>query len=321
MSAITHLEASDYGITRSMAAKGDRRICAVFSTIGDREADLIHDKILLLSKSLTGFIDRIIVSHRRIDPLVPDQTEQRAREAWDRTEVILCHDVKVPDMGEEKGKGADMRRALYHIRRSGEETGDPGAMVVVFLDADVTPEHFGPHFVLGLAGPVLEGYDFAKAGFHRAMGRVKKFVAQPLFSSVRHKKLDLLSGFSYPLSGEVAGTMDFFTGVPFWQIYGIETGIDIDACMGDWRIADVNLGLYDHEHSDDSAIQRMAFGVIRTWLIQLADHGILELKDGASISDVFAASFIDQKGNRGSMEHLLREIKYRPLDEITGKKA
>jgi hypothetical protein len=313
---VTHLHADHYGRDRFLSLKGDRAVYAVFSTIGEREADLVHRKIALLREELDGCLDGIFLSHRRRNIHHGDLTESRAMEAWDGTVLLLGHETRVPDMGDERGKGADMRRALYRINLQHRRGKSERDIVIVFLDADVVTGYFGAHFVLGLAGPVLEGYDFAKAGFHRAMGRVKKFVAQPLFSAISHPRLDMLRELSYPLSGEAAGTLAFFNSVNFWQMYGVETGINIDSCMGGRRIADVNLGHYDHEHHDDPAIQMMAFGVIRTYLTRLIDHGILELKDGARISDVFAATSIDRHGDRERIEHSLDEIRYRPLRSV-----
>ncbi len=230
--------------------------------------------------------------------------------------VILVNNVRVPDMESERGKGADMRRALYHINRHHLMGADPADVIIVFLDADASPEYFGSHFVLGLAGALLDGNDFAKAGFWRAMGRANRFAAQPLFSVIEKDELDMLSGLSYPLSGEAAGTLDFFNRVHFWQRYGVETGINMDACMGPYRVADVNLGLYDHEHHDETAIQKMSFGVMRTYLKQLVDYGVISLGPGARISDSFRLSWIDEDGLRRTVSIDLEERKYHPLSDI-----
>jgi glucosyl-3-phosphoglycerate synthase len=187
---------------------------------------------------------------------------------------------------------------------------------VVFLDTDVVTEHFGSHFVLGLSGAVLSGFDFAKASFWRAMGRVKKFVAQPLFSVIQHPVVSELRNMAYPLSGEVAGTLEFFNSVHFWQMYGVETGINVDSLMMNFRVADVNLGLYDHEHHGDLNIQKMSFGIMRTFLTQLESYGVIEFKDGAEISSNFKASRIDEQGNREKLDFDLSELKYEPLKKI-----
>ncbi|HSV96564.1 MAG TPA: hypothetical protein VLM75_06480 [Spirochaetota bacterium] len=315
MKNIIKLESTDYSPEKIASLKKSSEICVVFSTFGEREAELIHHKITLLRKEAGDLIDRIILSHRRKND-ADDKTERRAKEAWSGVEIVPCNSLSVPDMGLERGKGADMRRTLYAIGTGPDRITNPRDTVIVFLDADVLTRNFNAHFVYGLAGAVLEGCDFAKASFWRGQGRVKKFVAQPLFSSIDHPALRDLRSLAYPLSGEVAGTFDFFRSVSFWQMYGVETGINIDACFGDYRVADVNLGLYDHDHHGDEIIQKMAFGIIRTYLLQLIDYGIIELKDGAEINDRLEASYIDERGGRKVIDHDLREIKYRPLREI-----
>ncbi len=315
MAEIVTCEASFFTVKKVASLKGNKKLFIVFSTLGEREADLIHGKISLLGREAGGVIDRIILSHRRMGS-GEDLAEKRARGAWDGVTVVVNNSVTVPDMGQEKGKGADMRRCLYWINTRGKAGVPPEDIIVVFLDADVHAEYFGVHFVLGLAGAVLSGSDFAKASFWRAMGRVKKYLAQPLYSVIEHPALEPLTRLSYPLSGEVAGTLDFFNGARFWQRYGVETGIIMDACAQGRRIADVNLGLYDHHHHDDEAIQRMAFGIIRTYLLQLEDYGLLELKDGARVGDIFRAAFIDETGARRDIRAELGERRYGPLADV-----
>ncbi|MCP4129543.1 MAG: hypothetical protein GY754_00880 [bacterium] len=319
MEIIKYFDSTEFTAKRLIAMKRETRkqIYVVFSTLGEREAELIYDKITLLRLELVEFIDKIFLSHRRAgDPEKEELTEQKAKKADPAVEIINCNSYNPPDMESERGKGADMRRTLYYINQNLEESVSPDDVILVFLDADVVPEHFGAHFVLGLSGAIMEGYDFSKASFWREMGRVKKFVAQPIFSIIDHPDLDKLKDFAYPLSGEVGGTLHFFNSVCFWQIYGVETGINIDSCVGSYQVADINLGLYDHEHHGDLNIQKMAFGIMRTYLTQLRDYGIIELKQGAKISDTFKAAMIDEKGNRESMEFDLTEKKYSPLKEI-----
>ena len=315
MSVIDHFEASDFSIETVRELKGERKIFVVFSTCGEREADLIHDKVQLLREEAGSIIDTIFLSHRRRGGDM-DLTERRALEADPSLRVLLNNDSCPPDMDDETGKGSDMRRALFQMNLEYVNGTGPADIIVVFLDSDVLPEYFGVHFVTGLAGPVLNGYDFAKASFWRAMGRVKKFVAQPLFSLIDHPRIARLTDLAYPLSGEVAGTLAFFNSVNFWQLYGIETGINIDTCFGPHRIADINLGLYDHRHQSDLNIQKMSFGIIRTFFLQLIDNGILRLEDGAKVSDVFRANFIDGDGTRKHMEFDLTERKYQPLNNV-----
>ncbi len=315
MKTITRYDSSEFTKDNLLDLKGKRKIIIVFSTFGEREARLIFDKIRLLRSELGDYIDRILISHRRSGNS-EDETERKAREAWEGSEVLVCNECSVPDMGDEVGKGADMRRAVYHVNNNAAKCGDPRETVLVFLDADVVTKYFGSHFVLALSGALLRGHDFARASFWRELGRIKKFVAQPLMSVIDHPDLKRITDFHYPLSGEAAGTLEFFNAVHFWQRYGVETGINVDTCMGDYRVADVNLGLYDHEHHRDLDIQKMAFGIIRTYLTQLRDYGIIQLGSNAFISDTFRVSFIDEEGERRHFEFDLSEKKYAPLKEI-----
>lgn len=311
--SIKFYDSSYFSLQKVSSLKKDKKIYIIFSTYGIREEELIFDKVSLLKSGIGCIIDKIFLSHRRMDITADEITEYRAREADPDLDVIISNSIAVPDMEEEKGKGADMRRALYYINKNFRGSADGKDIIIVFLDTDVVTEYFGVHFVLGLAGAVLEGSDFAKASFWREMGRVKKYVARPLFSLISHPALEKLSDFAYPLSGEVAGTLDFFNSVNFWQLYGVETGINLDACFGNYKISDVNLGLYDHKHHDDAVIQKMSFGVIRTFFLQLIEKGIIELKDNAFISDFMKDSYIDENGKRNRIEYGLNEKKYKPL--------
>jgi hypothetical protein len=242
-------------------------------------------------------------------------TEQRVKAILPVTDLFLSSDTGVPDMGSEPGKGADMRRTLYRLNME-EADSDPGKVIVVFLDSDVVPEFFGAHFVTSLAGAVLRGADFAKAGFWREMGRVKKYAAQPLFSLISHPRLERIKDFSYPLSGECAGTLQFFNSVSFWQRYGIETGILIDALMGDWTASDVNLGLYDHEHHNDSFIQKMSFGVMRAFFKSLERYGLIDFSEESGVSDILRYSYVSSSGERCSVEENCSEFFYQPLSSV-----
>ena len=62
-------------------------------------------------------------------------------------------------MGDERGKGADMRRALFTINKSFAETSSRKDIVIVFLDSDVLPGYFGEHFVFDFATDGITGQD------------------------------------------------------------------------------------------------------------------------------------------------------------------
>jgi len=312
---IIKYNSGDFSAAESIQKKDGRRIIVVFSTLGEREADSVCEKIEVLKSLPSGFIDRIAVNHRRCSG-EEERTERNIKSLYPDVDLFLSGGISVPDMGAEPGKGADMRRTLYRLNAVHGELIRADKIIVVFLDADVLPEYFGTHFVAALAGAVLAGADFAKAGFWREMGRVKKFAAQPVFSLISHAALKRLSDFSYPLSGESAGTLHFFNSVFFWQRYGVETGLVIDALMGNYSVADVNLGLYDHEHHGDLFIQKMSFGVMRAFFKSLERYGIISFSEDASISDIIKYSFIDDKGERQRIEERFEEKLYEPLNSL-----
>ncbi|MCL1833174.1 MAG: hypothetical protein FWG49_01605 [Leptospirales bacterium] len=315
MKGIVKYRHTDFSIDEFLRLKDNKKVFVVFSTFGEREAALIAEKIGVLKKLPGGVIDKIIVNHRRMGE-VSDKTEKVISQLYSDVDIMVSNSILVPDMNNESGKGADMRRTIYRINKEYLKGISSEDIIVVFLDADVLSEFFGSHFVLGLAGGVLKGADYAKGGFWRDMGRVKKFVAQPLFSIIDHPSLKILTEFSYPLSGEYAGTLNFFNSVQFWQMYGVETGILIDASMGEYLLADINLGLYDHEHRDDINIQKMSFGILRTYFRSLVDYGIININQGAAISNIFSAEYIDSNSKRVFFRENLNEIKYQPLKNI-----
>ncbi|MDA3900782.1 MAG: hypothetical protein PF637_09725 [Spirochaetes bacterium] len=318
-----YYNASDYNIEELSQIK--RNKCAViFSTYGEREADLLCEKIDILKHECSSLLDHIIVSHRRTSETceTPDKTESMVLKQFPDVRLLLCNSYTVSDMGNEAGKGADMRRALHYCITELDFCVDD---CIVYLDADVSSCSFNSSFFYALAAPVLTGTaDFSKASFYREMGRVRKFVAQPLFSIIEHELLSGLSDFGYPLSGEVAGNVGFFTTMQYWQLYGVETGIDFDAVINQARIADVNLGYYDHIHSSDESIQKMCFGIMRTYFKKLEEYGFIELKRGAKVADLFRSSMIDNTNNRKKQELALNEKSYQPLNmvcNINGKKS
>ncbi len=64
MKSIVQLDSRDYSPGKISSLKKAREVCVVFSTFGEREADLIHHKIALLREEAGDLVDRIILSHR-----------------------------------------------------------------------------------------------------------------------------------------------------------------------------------------------------------------------------------------------------------------
>lgn len=319
MSNVTRHDSSFFNTEKLKSIKQNNLIYVVFSTLGERETDLLKEKLLMLKPYLGNLIDKIFISHRREDNISStenDSTLRIALEAIPEINIVDCASTELPDMNSESGKGADMRRTLYKIALENEKLHPDSDPVIVFLDSDTDINFFSLDYPISLACAVVAGKDFAKAGFWRKMGRAKKFTAQPLFSSIDHPSLRNLGRFTYPLSGECAARLSFFISIPFVQKYGIETSMLMDVCAGNYDVADVNLGIYDHQHRDDIGVQKISFGIIRTFLSKCEQLGLIELKNGAVISNFLRASYIDNEGNLSGINNDLSEKEYPPLRSI-----
>ena len=157
-----------------------------------------------------------------------------------------------------RGKGDAMRRALPQLE--GE--------LVVFLDADAPST--GPHYATGLLGPLVSGEaDFVKAFYRRPLGddpdgggRVNHLMARPALRVFFPE----LAGVRQPLAGEVAARRDLLERLPFADGYAVEIAMLIDAwrAVGLDRLAQVDLGVMEHEHQPLHALTDMAETVLRT---------------------------------------------------------
>ena len=142
-----------------------------------------------------GLLDEVVV----VDSLSTDRTAEVARGAG--ADVVAVGDVH-PELPARPGKGEAMWRSLLAT------TGD----LVAFCDADVLDA--GPHYALGLLGPMLLDPDVAlvKGFYQRPIvsaddvleehgGRVTELTARPFLNLFRPE----LAQFVQPLAGEWAG--------------------------------------------------------------------------------------------------------------------
>ena len=105
-----------------------------------------------------------------------DRTAEVAKAAG--ATVVACSDV-LTHLGNQPGKGETLWKSLY------VSTGD----IVVWCDSDVA--NFGPHFIVGLLGPLLTdpSVGYCKGFYHRPVGadqrgggRTTELVARPLIA-------------------------------------------------------------------------------------------------------------------------------------------
>lgn len=197
-----------------------------------------------------GLVDQVIV--------VDDSRDETAQLAADAGAEVHDQSSLRAEYGPVRGKGDAMWRALSVV------TGD----LVVFLDADT--EDFGPHFVTGLLGPLLQAdrrTQFVKATYGRPWraaqttlpeggGRVTELTARPLL----RRCYPALSGLRQPLAGEIAATRELLEALPFRTGYGVDAALLIDAlgAVGPAALAQADLGTRQNRHQPLHALHDMA---------------------------------------------------------------
>jgi glucosyl-3-phosphoglycerate synthase len=217
--------------------------------------------------SLESLVDQVLV----VDAASEDRTAEIAEHAG--AEVRQQADL-VPDLGPVLGKGDAMYRSLAAVR------GD----LVVFIDADT--RDFQPHFVTGLAGPLIAADEvrFVKGAYRRPFvtggvevpdggGRVSQLTARPLLSAFYPD----LAALRQPLAGEVAAPRDVLERLPFATGYAVETAmlLDVREMVGAGAIAQVDIGERRNFHQPLEALRPMADTVLATVCERLRREGRL----------------------------------------------
>jgi glucosyl-3-phosphoglycerate synthase len=259
---VGHFAAGAFPAGRVAALRRGRRVSVVIPA-RDEEAT-IGTVVSVIRRCLVEeapVVDELVV----VDDGSTDATAAVATAAG--ATVVAAAEI-LPEYGTEGGKGQAMWRGLHAT------TGD----VVAFCDADI--RGFGPHFVLGVVGPLLEepGAGFVKAFYRRPYegragegGRVTELAARPLVAML----FPHLAGIVQPLAGECAGHRDVLESVPFVGGYGVDLGllIDISARYGPDAIAQCDLGERVHRNRPLAELSPQALAI---WQVGLARAGLAD---------------------------------------------
>lgn len=217
--------------------------------------------------SLEGLVDQVLVVDADSDDGSAEIAQRAGAEVRRQAELV-------PDLGPVLGKGDALYRSLAAAR------GD----LVMFIDADT--RDFQPHFVTGLAGPLIaeEGVRFVKGAYRRPFvtngmevpdggGRVSQLTARPLLSAFYPDLADLRQ----PLAGEVAAPRELFERLHFATGYAIETAmlLDVREMVGAGAIAQVDIGERRNFHQPLEALRPMADTVLATVCERLRREGRL----------------------------------------------
>lgn len=232
---------------------------------------------------VVGTIRRTLVEeHRIVDEIVVvdgGSTDETAAVAAAAGATVVDQRGAVPklpaDAAEPTGKGDALWRGL--LATSGE--------LVCFVDADVHDP--GPELVAGPLAPLLlsPGVGLVKAAYDRPRrtasgvlprggGRVTEILGRPLLAAF-WPELDFVV---QPLAGEYAGRRDVLEQLPFVAGYGVEIGLLVDVAdlLGPEGIAQVDLGVREHDHQPLAALGVMAAEILTVALRRAQHQGRLD---------------------------------------------
>ena len=273
----------------------------------NEEKTIGKEVVLFKSELMTRYplLDEIAV----IDSGSTDKTREVA--ASFGADVYLASHI-LPEMGERKGKGENLWKALYQLK------GD----IIIYIDADIKNIH--PRFAYGLVAPIIYHPEikYVKAFYDRPLvftqgirpsggGRVTEILVRPIFSLFFPE----LTAIIQPLSGEYAVRREVLERIPFPVGYGVETShlIDVYHRWGLSAFAQTDLDRRVHRNQETRALGKMAFGILQTILNRMKSLGIItDLPEVTPVLRQFQAhdSYYEQ------VEFEIREFERPPMIEV-----
>jgi len=273
----TSAEFADLSALVAQKRKHDVRISVALPTLNE-EATIGRVIQVIKGRLMDRYplVDELVV----IDSSSTDRTRDIARELG---VPVHIHQEVLPEVGPGRGKGEALWKSLAVT------TGD----IVVWVDTDIT--RFHPKFVYGLVGPLLFRPEmaFVKAFYRRPLniggelqatggGRVTELAARPILNLFFPE----LSGIIQPLSGEQAGRRSLLERLPFFDLYGVETGLLIDVLRtaGLKAIAQVDMKQRIHRNQTLLNLSKTSFEILQVAMKRLGDGRGESLLDDANLT-------------------------------------
>lgn len=274
------------------------------------EEKTIGKEVLILRSELMErypLIDEFAV----IDSGSTDKTLEVAKSYG--ADTYLASEI-LPEVGDKKGKGENLWKAIHQLK------GD----IICYVDADISNIH--PRFVYGLVAPLIRQNEvqYVKAFYDRPLnyssglrasggGRVTEILIRPLFSLFYPELTNIIQ----PLSGEYAARREVLEMVPFPIGYGVETShlLDLYEKFGLDAFAQTDLDRRVHRNQTTSALGKMSFGILQTFINRLHSQGKI---DSIPDMETFYRRFEVEDGSYNQLIQEVVEEERPPMIEIDG---
>jgi hypothetical protein len=315
-------------------------VIVVFPTRGDEELLTLEREIQILQPLMGRIIDEIWIAFGGSEH---DDVPLMAKKYGVQVFYAKWNGMNDASKGD-SGKGLSMRGLLYHLC-SVKGLNNPKA-IIEFIDADIREGFFSPRWVIDPVGAILwfEEIEVAKLVYHRPHGgRLNAFIT-PFISVFDHPSINPLKKLLYFLSGEIAGTLNFWLSVPFKQNFGIEMKILTSLALNKVnllangndlrRVIQVFMGEMDHKHSalrstgKVKGLDAMAKEVFQAFLEDLAEEGLVRLDQGLIFSDRLQISTVtphagggEEIGTPSKLDIPSHEKTFSPLKNLPEIKA
>ncbi|MEW6386791.1 MAG: hypothetical protein AB1491_04660 [Thermodesulfobacteriota bacterium] len=300
----------------------------VFPVASPREGKNLARLLEKLRPLLGRLIDRVWVAFggKKLGQL------PQALAAFPEVSIFPARQALPPDQKfTPLGKGAVMRAWLYHLVIN-EKVTHPRA-VIQFLDADIRPAYFQPHWVVDAVGALFRFsvVEAVKIVYQRPRGGRLNTMLRSLLALCPHAGVQTLLKLAYLLSGEIAGTLHFWTSLPFKSGYGVETLTLLAFALDRLKLApdsadlehlvQVYVGQMDHRHAPLTSTRRkrgldqMAGNVFHTLEETLRKAGIFSWQGTPVEKPVLSLPIQEDPGGKtpGWLEVPITDVTLPPL--------
>jgi hypothetical protein len=310
------------GSTKSPGVADDSLMRLIVSTM-NRSLSIFHDEADLLQKYRT-VRNKAALGLHGLGVRVVHQLDSEINRVLKSSGIV--------PQGLTTGKGAALWLA------TALSSGD----VVCFLDSDI--RNFQEWQLAALLKPILETWkrpdrsvsyskahytrltvnlDSPERGFYKLGGRATRLFAIPLIRALsRRGVLRGLERLRYPLSGEFAGTRTLLESIEFPVGYDAEMAILIQMWKSGLseRIAQVDLGLFQHFPQSDKAIHQMVKQIIQLIVTELKgqanfDQGLIDDYLAEAAKEIATSQQMYEKAEvRIEIEHEVKRDFYKDTE-------